>query len=507
MNKRVKKETETSCEYILPDYMGDIRKILSSRARCVPGGKFASDGTLEAAGNVEYEILYADSENRLTAINTDSEYTVRCAIDNETYKNSHICDRVSGFSMRVTGPRKISLKAMVESDVIITSSSVVSVVGDALDSDAKAERATRVINVENYLYGNSLEREYADEAERLDGLGGEEVEIIATSGTVRIAEVRAVDEGVEVSGEIVIVAIVKTPTEPPFRITKTIPFSEIVAVDGARPNMSAIADASIISATFGTNDEEDAKVIVANVIAEFSACAVTSEECEVVTDAYLLSAHTKNSYSDFEYVSSSEERREEITLSENVSKNSFGGMEIRSVLHASAEPYDVRCECDGKNAKISGKIAYSGVACEINEDNSIGYIPIKHTSEFVHNVNISCQNNMSPSIKVAIMPVSCDALIDGDGISFSATLSCAVSMVEYKKINKLDSCYITEKIEEKSEPTVTVYYPDKTDTLFEVAKRYHKSCASIAEDNNLSDAVVASGEHISLAGIRKIFIT
>lgn len=506
MNKRIKKENETSCEYVLPDYMGDIKKILSSRARCIPGGKYASDGSLEAAGCVEYEILYADSENRLTAINTDSDYAVRCAIDNETYKNSVVSDRVSGFSMRVTGPRKISLKATVESDIVVTSASAVSVAGDALDSELGPQKTTKVINVENYLYSAPLEREYAEEAERIEGLVGEDIDIIATSGNVRILEVMAVEGGVEVKGEIIIVAIVKTPSEPPFRITKTIPFTETVGVEGAEPGMSAIASASVTSAAFGANDEEDAKVIVANVIAEFSACAVNSEECEVVTDAYLLTSKTKNSYSDFEYATDLEQRREEIILTENVPTENLGCANLRSVLYSSAEPCDVTCKTSEKAVKINGKIAYSGVACEINEDDSISYIPIKHTSDFEHNVNLSSQKDASTQIKVALTPVICDALVDSDGVAFSAVLSCEVSAVKYKTLTKLDSCVVTEEISEENAPTVTVYYPTKSDTLFSVAKKYHKSCASVAAANNLSDSVAAMGDDMSLSGVKKILI-
>ncbi len=506
MNKRIKKENETSCEYILPDYMGDIRKILSSRARCVPGGKFASDGSLEASGCVEYEILYADSENRLTAINTESDYAVKCAIDNEAYRDSVLSDRVTGFSMRVTGPRKISLRATVESDIVVTSSAIVSVGGDALDSDSGPQKSTKVINVENYLYGTPLEREYAEEAERLEGLGGEDLEIIATSGVVRIAEVRTMEDSVEVKGEIIIVAIVKTPTEPPFRITKTIPFVEVVGVEGAEPSMNAIATATVTSAAFGMNDEDDTKVIVANVIAEFSACAVNNEECEVVTDAYLLSAKTDNRYSDFEYASATEEKREEITLSESVSAESVGCAQIRSILHSSAEPCDVRCEADGKSVNINGKIVYSAVACEINEDDSVSYIPIKHTAEFSHNVNLNSQNSPLSSIKAALTPIVCDVTLDGDEIAFSALISCVISAVEYKKITKLDSCNITEQLEGVCGPTVTVYYPDKSDTLFSVAKKYHKSCAALASVNNLSEAVSANGEDMSLSGVKKLLI-
>ena len=69
------------------------------------------------------------------------------------------------------------------------------VLGDALDGENQAESCTRVIKIEDYIYGEVLEREYAEEAERLPGLGGDDVEIIAAGGEVRITEASATDGG------------------------------------------------------------------------------------------------------------------------------------------------------------------------------------------------------------------------------------------------------------------------------------------------------------------------
>ena len=52
---------------------------------------------------------------------------------------------------------------------------------------------------------------------------------------------------------------------------------------------------------------------------------------------------------------------------------------------------------------------------------------------------------------------------------------------------------------------ITVYYPDRTDTLWSVAKRYRIPAARLAADNNLS-AERAATESGSLAGVKKLII-
>ena len=44
--------TETSGDYILPDYLPEIRKILKVTSKVIPAGKFISGGKAEFAGTV-----------------------------------------------------------------------------------------------------------------------------------------------------------------------------------------------------------------------------------------------------------------------------------------------------------------------------------------------------------------------------------------------------------------------------------------------------------------------
>ena len=266
MNKRTKREVESSCEYILPDYMGDIKKILTSRAECVPAGKFSSDNGVEITGAVEYEILYADSENRLTAITASSDYSVTVPASAETYVDCSQQSRVASLNIRITGPRKISLKSAVEVSATVTSTAASEVGGDAFGMDREPEHTTRVINAENSIYGKSIEREYAEEGDRLRDVAVEDVEIISSSGRVRVFETRAVDGGVEIKGELVIVAIVRNPERPPFAIRRSIPFEEKVDIDGALKDMQAMADGYVTSVVCGVGEDGEDTVITVNVL-------------------------------------------------------------------------------------------------------------------------------------------------------------------------------------------------------------------------------------------------
>ena len=506
MNNRIKKEVETGCEYSFPDYMGDIKKILSCRARCRNIGKLTADSALEVNGVVEYEVLYADSENKLTAINTSSDYTVSAPIDEDAFLDSHVVGRVSNFSMRVAGPRKLSMRASVDNEITMTHRAEMAVSGDALDGENQFESCTRVIKTEDYLYGAEHEREFAEEAERLPGIAGEDVDVVVSGGEVIITEATVVDGGAELRGEISLYAIVKAPNEPPFRISKKIPISERVDIVGAEREMSIIPRADVTSVSFGISDDGDDKVIVANAIVELSANAVANEELEVITDAYLIDKETKASYSDFKYEALSEIKREYIEVSESVPFVGVSTENIRGIVSSVAEISDACATASGKGAEISGKITLTLIACEINDDDSVSYFPIKHSFDFNEYVNISSQLSDNSVIRCSLSHPVAESLIDGDAVDVKCSFSLVLTVGVESVVRKLDSLEVVGDLADNSAASVSVYYPTDRDTLFSIAKKYHKPLATIAEINSLADEASVSDIKSTPISGKKLFI-
>jgi LysM repeat protein len=67
---------------------------------------------------------------------------------------------------------------------------------------------------------------------------------------------------------------------------------------------------------------------------------------------------------------------------------------------------------------------------------------------------------------------------------------------------------VTEKnVSEEKTPSIVLYFVQKNDTLWDIAKRYHTSPMSIAAQNSLTESVFASHDSSLLSlGVRKIII-
>ena len=391
MNKFLHKDFENTGEFILPDYLGDVKKVLYSSAKAIPSGKFVSDGEMHLSGIVCYDVLYCDSENKLTRYETTSDYDVSVAVDSLQYVDSLAEIRVASFAIRPTGPRKFSAKSSLALSVNVSQTDSFACTGNAFEEGRTPEKLTEKIKCESCVFGTSGEREYAELAEHVMATSSENIEVITSSGAVRITESTPVDGGVAVKGEIIITAIIKTDEQPPFAIKKNIPFEETVTIENMPAEAQTFADGYLTSVNAFVTDDEEGHAITVNAIAEFYAASAYNSEAEIMCDAYLEDYETDGRYSDMEYNRLVYMGTDDGSFTLECERKDIDAENIRDILFMSFDIRKTEKKVCKDGVEISGEAVFSGVACEINDDSTLSYVPLKFNMPFVYNVNNSCQ--------------------------------------------------------------------------------------------------------------------
>ncbi len=508
MKSIYQKECESSCEYTLPDYMGDVKKILTVSAVAIPSGKFVNDGTVEFSGIVSYDILYSDSDGKLTKITASSDYDVSQVLNMEKYNDSLADCRVVSSSIRLSGPRKMTVRSSLVCTVRVSETEDVSCVGNAFESEDMIETAVKNINVETVIFGSSPEREYAEEASKITSVSPDDIEIIGTSGAVRVIESLPTDNGVTVKGELIITSIIRTEEQPPFAIKKTVPFEENISLEGANSDMQVLADGYLTSVTTGVAEENEGCSVTVNAICEFSCIAGANNNLSVITDAYLKNKDTECEYEDFLYTELMAMANCEQSVSYDISRSEIGCENAREILTLSGDVKTVDKKIHAGKLALSGDIAVYGVACEINEDNSINYIPVKFNFPFESNINISCQIPEDLLAECYVTCVDADSALDADTLSVKCVLKIGYRIAKKLNAHRLKSCVTSGETEYSPvNSRITVYYPEEKETLFGIAKKFHTSSAKIAADNNLSEpAALMPDSSDSLSGVKKLII-
>ncbi len=504
MIKTVRKECESSSEYILPDYLGDVRKILSVSASATPAGKFVSDGEMHISGVVNYNIMYSDSENKLSNIETSSDYDISIKVPND-YIDASADTRVANFNIRLSGPRKLTAKSMVRTSAVLSQDDEVVCTGSAFSDGRTPELLKETVRTEKILFGTSGEREYAEEAERV-AAAPDSIEIVTSSGIVRINESISVEGGVEVRGEVVITAIVSVDGAAPFAIKKSVPFNEVVTIENATPDMQPSVDAVISSVSAAAAEDSDGTLISVSAILEFNASLAFNNDVEVVLDGYLKECETSATYSDYNYnelvcMGNSEEH-----FDSDVDRTEVGCDDVQEILCVFADVRSCESECVNGFGNIKGDISVTAVACQINENSECQYVPVKFTVPYNINVNNNCRLPDGTQFECKVSVAGIDCLLDASVISCSCTLLTEYHAYVPRCVKTMSECSAVADSDYSNEPSViTVYYPEVSESLFDIAKRYHRSASEIAEDNKLAVTTSLSSASI-LDGVKKLII-
>ncbi len=503
MNKKFQKEIESSCEYVLPDYLGDVKKVLSSSAKVVPSGKFAADDALETAGIVQYDIIYLDSENKLSAASFSSDYDTTVDTD-DSYLDSYIRTSVSTYSIRLTGPRRISAKANVALDGVISCNDDISVSGSVFDGTYSPKLRYEKIKIERMKSADMLEREYAEEVMKLDGVNADEIEIVTNSAIVRITDAEAIDGGVVVRGVISFVSIIRVNSEPPFAITREIPFEETVEIEGAALGSSALADAYLSSVTSSANDTDGGASVVASIIMDISAIELNNEEIELATDSYLCERDTEESYDDFKYTEHHFSGKTELSSTIKMPVSDCVGEGFSEFLVLTAMFRAVELDNTESEMKIKAEAQFSGIACEINAENESNLIPVKFSFPMSFDVNNNCQLKDGPALSVKLSPCLVDWSVDVDRLILKCRTDARIySSVEQCRKRLICSEIVSEREYAPSLSRIRVYYPEAGEDLYSVAKKFHTTVEALASCNELAETVSSLGTE---AGVSRLII-
>ena len=108
---------EVGCDYTLPDYLGDIKRIVMTRESVSVGDAYFEGGQILGNGVITYSIIYVDSDGRLTSaeFTKDYECEVRCDVD--SVSDTYLTSRIVASSLRATTPRKVVAKTTVASSI------------------------------------------------------------------------------------------------------------------------------------------------------------------------------------------------------------------------------------------------------------------------------------------------------------------------------------------------------------------------------------------------------
>ena len=486
--------TESGTEYVLPDYNTDVRKILYSEASIRPGSKFMGEDEAEFSGQIAYKVIYSDSENKITGTEFFSDYEIAVKPQGGGMENANCDTRVSQFAIRLLGPRKFSAKSSVGAQTRFTEKA--NLTPNMWDKAEEGEIQTKIKNlkVRNSLSCGAEEREIAESLGHLDGVTEDEVKILYYKAEPIIDESSICENGILLRGRIAVFCVIEIEGNAAYMLKKAVPFEETVPEDGVKKDMYIFPTLTVTSEKFLINPDETGCEVVANIIVEYSARLEENETVSIVSDAFITSCPTENSYSDFSYTELLERVLHTSKCESSTPRSELCEGTLREVVFVNSFPKIESVRLENKRAEIKGEIKYVGVTSEVNDDGSISYSGLKFTAPFEENVNINCQTGDKTNAEVRITVKETNAGMDTERVYFSTEFNLDVLVLDEKSERVVLECFGREKERYSGEKaTVKVYYPDSDEDAFSVARKFHVSISSLCENNSISVSAIADG--------------
>ncbi len=471
---------DSGTDFLLPDYMGDVKRLLKYRADVGVANKFAGNGEVSFLLLVTYRVMYLDSEDNLTEAVFTSDYECSQKVS-DSFIDADIESKVQNLTVRLQGPRKICAKACLISEMRMCEEESFGETPDLSDAQCKSKK----IKIHSAEYLKFNEREYAEEIGKLDGISADEVEIIKCDAKLSLHSCHKSDTELVVTGDIDAFSLLRIGDDI-IRVEKRLPFEESMALPVSNTPSFYTARGYVGSVCANVNnavgDSADSGVY-ASVVMNFTVdCfAVCDNNCEkhVVCDAFVCGKKNECTYRNFIYSELAGVHNEKKKLSFTLKRDPTP---IRNVIDYDASVKSMKFSINDSELTINGELEYNII---VNTMQPLECMSIKGEREFEEKTRLPWLNDKH-KVRVSVVPCEFSPSFDNENLYVSMALLINIC-AEESKSEKILTHIESEAEDKNTGRRVIVYYPKEGDTLWSVAKKYSTPIFNIVKHNDIVD--------------------
>lgn len=483
-------EVSVDTDFTLPDYYGEIKKILKCKAvpriasKGINGEEFVIDGA------TEINFIYIDEENNICSYTYLIPFNKSFALKNDCSDASFsITAKTSYMNSRALSVRKVDIHGAISVEVNIHKIQKDTVVCDAdgggIETLCTTVPATVPIGVgEKNLF---VEEDFS--------LGDGQSDIgciLRYDATPRVDECKIIGNKAMVKGKIRLLALyIAKDLAKTEQLEKIIPFSQLIEIENINDDCECdckaeIAFCELKSRSFGEDENRNLLFTAKLNVAVNVFC---NNDLSVIKDAYSVAntLSTQNKNICFKRI---EEKIQETFYAKKSLEFSDG--EVGSVVDFWCEVNTNSCKIEDKTLSVLGTVSVCGIICDLEGTYNYYERPV----DFEYKYNLTC-DAAKPSCNFSISIVNTSYTITS-ATSIEVKLELLVSAVIYghREMNLITDIIIEDKIlaRETEDSGVVVYFPEIKESIWDIAKRYNSQVCEIKELNLLTEDEVTAAK-------------
>ncbi len=491
-------ETDSSvvveCDIIVPDVKPDLLKTLQIDAVVTLNKKEVYDGSYCVAGKVDYTVLYVpESAKGVCSLSATGDFV--CNENHPAVKEGMFIDvtaDVEHLEFNLINSRKINIKAVVGIDMQITDKMHVSI-PESIEGEGIMVKKKNFSTLSRVL---QKEDEIKIEEELMLPPGKPTIESLLKSDVaVRNKEIKVIAGKIVVKGELVICNLYISEGDGMATFVEhCLPFTEIIDAQGISEdnynNVDFYVSKSNINAAY--DNDGDMRTIECDIRLGVTVSSDEIVSALAVTDAYSTSKKLtlNNNYIEVDSLGSNIETT--YTLKENIVPKE-GIPPISHIYNVVAKPYISLMTAGDNKIILEGVIDTYILYISSREDSPVynfkAEVPFKIVLE-------APKTSSDDKVKAKIVANHVSYNLNAAG-EIELRLVLGINAASFKRdtINVI-SDISEEEFDEMDNSSIVLYFIQKGDTLWDIAKRYHTKVEYIQELNNLEDENLAEGMQI-----------
>ncbi len=468
--------TELSSDYTLPDYLPEIRKILGIRHKISPISRYIGN-TVEFSGRMDYELIYCAENGELMSVPLGEDFSIEITpeipewIDWASGGEAFAAFCAESVNARATAPRKVNVKSRLSANTAFYG------YDEPHRESIGIKNAERLQSEVEYT---SFHRNMSDVIELGDEIplagGTDQYRYIGSNGRVIIGDTSESGNMLNCRGDVIYDTMAENKENGEILHFR----GKIHFTHGLE--LPAGIDKNAIHSVIGhcneikISDGGDKYLLDAEILLETD--SVKNGKALLTQDIFVPGHDCDVSYRDFNYETLFGNGCEKLTLNESIALKDADESEneiIDCIASIKLEPI----RQNGGNAAICGNIKAKIIYRTKGE-----YSTHEVSMPFSADIGGIPQEDKRT---VTVYPVICDmrCRANGKDAVLEAEIALPYVVMQRESLRIADSVKVGDKKKE-AQSGITVYYPEKNESLWSVAKKFGISIASLSALNGIN---------------------
>jgi hypothetical protein len=474
------------CDIILPDYCPDIARILKTEAEACIDAKTIETGRLTIDGSFCVKVIYIPENSRhIRCVTHETPFSHSFDIKDDGGKmHAHATVRVAFVNCRPVGPRRVQIRAS-----LAVSAKVWSERDDEFISGCENEQVEllrRPMMASTFI--GATDRQFVVHEELEIGFGKPAVaQVIKSQAVAMMQDFKLISNKVITKGELLIKTLYTVDDEEDGTgsletMENSIPLSQIIDLEGIDEECGCDVKffAGFVKAEPKPDTDGENKILDVELTVTASVTAWRTQQFFAVSDAYSPQYDMDLKTKEITFESMSEHIKTNEIVRQTIELND---MQVSSVTDSSVTANITSTRFDGTALEIAGDMSISVIAV----DTSGGPAGIEKIMPFTLREelkNSSETMRCEPDIKVVSSGFSLTGI---DRIDMRIECTVDVMVFSVSKENAIVAMSLDDASPKACgrEKTLTLYYADRGERIWDIAKRYNTSMEAVKRENNL----------------------